>query len=218
MKAPKTKPLVLLDSISPFPPVFMLHNQCNWEERHGMLSRDSWRCDSSIMCSLWSSVEISASLTKVRKQEIGLIFSSHILQTSISGQTLMRAVDIVQWIKICVSMCRDSGTEDQLSRQYVDSSPEEEQANCINPTPTNCSRCSSGHSPIYFFFSFIKPISIRKYFKISNFPPSTFPAPGRSKPLTSLQGSAALVTASGLTRCFHCISSWFLSPGPLAQP
>lgn len=95
-KNPKTKPLVFLDHISFFPPVFMLHNQCNWEERCGILSRDNWICGSSIICSLWSSVEISASLTKVTRQGMDMIFSSCILQTCILGQMLMRAVDLIQ--------------------------------------------------------------------------------------------------------------------------
>lgn len=36
---PRNKPLVFLDCISPFPHVFMLDNQCNCEERCGIISR-----------------------------------------------------------------------------------------------------------------------------------------------------------------------------------
>lgn len=53
-------------------------------------------------------LEISASLAKVTKWRTGLFFSSHTLQTSVSGQMMMKAVDIIQLTKVWGG--EDSGT------------------------------------------------------------------------------------------------------------
>lgn len=50
---------------------------------------------------------------------------THILQTSVSGQMLMKAVDKIQLTEVWGA--EDSRTQGQLSRQYVDNPPEEKQ-------------------------------------------------------------------------------------------
>lgn len=95
---------------------------------------------------------------------------------------------------------------------HVDNSLEEEQGNCINPTPTNCSRCCSGHSPNLHLFSLMKLIHIRNCFQISNGSPSTFLTHSRPKPLVNLQCS---LCPSHYFRTNHMVSLPFLvTPGP----
>lgn len=80
---------------------------------------DSVEAVEDVTLMICSSLEISASLAKVTRQGMGLIFSSRILQTSISGEMLMRAADITQLTKTSASVCRDSGAQNQLSSQYM---------------------------------------------------------------------------------------------------